>query len=51
MAANFKFSLPHGTLGWHCWPLDGDLAVESHWVAVSDTEKRPKHGFLRPKNA
>jgi hypothetical protein len=32
-------------------PLDGELALASHWVAVSDTEKRPKHGFLRPKNA
>ena len=28
-------------------PLDRELAVGSLWVAMSDTEKRPKRGFLR----
>ena len=28
-------------------PLDDELALASHWVAMSDTEKRPKRGFQR----
>ena len=28
----------HGKLGWHCWPLDGELALASHWVVMKQLE-------------
>jgi hypothetical protein len=24
----------NGALGWHCWPLDRELALGSHWVVM-----------------